>query len=247
MRLNPRRAEPAAPAADTRTRLVLAAEALFAERGLEGVSLREINRAAGQNNASALHYHFGSRDAVIEAIVALRMPPVDAHRLALLAEPGRDDPAGLAEALVAPLAAVAREPAGRNNWLRFQAQLYNGGCVDLRAIALRLDSNNGLRLLAHRLRAALPGLPTTLLASRLTVSLRHAVYALAGWQNGALWAQHGLAPERLDLFEADLVDTVAAALAAPPGPRSRALLGLAAPAGAAPPEFPTEFLPDAAA
>ena len=47
---------------DTRERLLLTAEKLLGERGINGVSLREITREAGQRNASALHYHFGSRD-----------------------------------------------------------------------------------------------------------------------------------------------------------------------------------------
>ena len=44
---------------ETRTQLMRAAERLFAERGIEVVSLREINRAAAQRNATALQYHFG--------------------------------------------------------------------------------------------------------------------------------------------------------------------------------------------
>src|SRR3546814_5693299 len=46
---------------DARTRILDAAGALIAERGLEGVSLREITREAGQKNTTALQYHFGDR------------------------------------------------------------------------------------------------------------------------------------------------------------------------------------------
>ena len=48
-----------------------AAEALFAERGLDGVTTREILDAAGQKNQSALQYHFGSREGLILALVRL--------------------------------------------------------------------------------------------------------------------------------------------------------------------------------
>lgn len=51
-----------------RERLLVAAIALFAERGVESVSLRTINRAAGHRNNSALHYHFGSKLGLIEAM-----------------------------------------------------------------------------------------------------------------------------------------------------------------------------------
>src|SRR5205085_1882241 len=45
----------------TRDKLVDAAARLFAERGIDNVSINEIVRAAGQRNASAVHYHFGNR------------------------------------------------------------------------------------------------------------------------------------------------------------------------------------------
>lgn len=52
----------------TQSKLVTVAERLFAERGVDGVSLSEINRAAEQGNNSALHYHFGSKDGLVSAI-----------------------------------------------------------------------------------------------------------------------------------------------------------------------------------
>ena len=53
-----------------RRSLVAAGERLFAERGIRAVSLREINKAAGQRNSSALHYHFGSREGLLRALLA---------------------------------------------------------------------------------------------------------------------------------------------------------------------------------
>ena len=49
---------------DTRDRLLRAAEYLFARSGID-VPIREIHERAGQRNASALHYHFGGRPAVL--------------------------------------------------------------------------------------------------------------------------------------------------------------------------------------
>ncbi|RMF17172.1 MAG: TetR/AcrR family transcriptional regulator [Candidatus Dadabacteria bacterium] len=54
---------------DTPTRLLHTAIALFAEHGLQAVSLRVINEHAGSKNGSAVQYHFGSRDGLLEAIV----------------------------------------------------------------------------------------------------------------------------------------------------------------------------------
>ena len=66
---------------DTRRRLMLAAEQLFGERGLHAVTLKEINAAAGQRNESALHYHFGSKQRLVQAIFADRASAIDRVRV----------------------------------------------------------------------------------------------------------------------------------------------------------------------
>jgi len=55
--------------ADRRQILLRTAEELFASRGIDAVSLNEINKTAGQRNTSALHYHFGSKEKLIDAII----------------------------------------------------------------------------------------------------------------------------------------------------------------------------------
>lgn len=51
-----------------RQAILEAAEALFAEQGCRAVSLNQINQAANQKNTAALHYHFGSREALLDEI-----------------------------------------------------------------------------------------------------------------------------------------------------------------------------------
>ncbi len=75
----------ALPEANTPDRILLAAERLFSERGIDAVSLREITTAAGVNSAAA-HYHFGSKEAVLEALFALRARPIAQRREELLAQ-----------------------------------------------------------------------------------------------------------------------------------------------------------------
>lgn len=59
-----------APAeSDTRDSIVRAALGLFAKRGIDGVSLRQIVMAAGQANPSAVHYHFQSKEGLICAVI----------------------------------------------------------------------------------------------------------------------------------------------------------------------------------
>ncbi|MGH6781308.1 MAG: TetR/AcrR family transcriptional regulator, partial [Sphingomonadaceae bacterium] len=51
----------------TRERLMAAGEALIGLHGIDGVSLEDIARGAGQANKYAVQYHFGSRDGLIQA------------------------------------------------------------------------------------------------------------------------------------------------------------------------------------
>ncbi len=52
----------------------------MARNGIYQVTNREIIEAAGQRNTSALSYYFGSRDALLLAIIAVHGPPLDQHR-----------------------------------------------------------------------------------------------------------------------------------------------------------------------
>jgi AcrR family transcriptional regulator len=68
-------------ALDTRIRLIHAARAIFAERGYDGASIRDITAAAGAN-LGAVTYHFGSKHALYEAVVEDAFRPL-LERLAL--------------------------------------------------------------------------------------------------------------------------------------------------------------------
>jgi AcrR family transcriptional regulator len=111
--------------ADARQKLVEAARDLFAERGIEGVSLREITRAAGQGNTSALQYHFGDRKALLRAVLEPHQEQVDARRAALLDEleaREQTELRDLAGALVRPSAAMLQVEGGKA-YLRVMAEL----------------------------------------------------------------------------------------------------------------------------
>ena len=53
----------------TRERIKRAARRLFAQRGVDAVAVRDILAAAGQRNVSALNYHFGSKEGLIETLI----------------------------------------------------------------------------------------------------------------------------------------------------------------------------------
>lgn len=113
-------------ARDTRLALVRAGEHLFARQGVDGARTADIRRAAGQQNESALHYHFGSRQGLLLAIVRKHLEATEpARREALAAATAGAAPpatAALVGALVTPDAERLHSEDGRD-YLRIIAQI----------------------------------------------------------------------------------------------------------------------------
>jgi TetR/AcrR family transcriptional regulator, regulator of cefoperazone and chloramphenicol sensitivity len=107
----------------TRELLIVAGERLMATHGPLQVTLKQIQDAAGQRNASALHYHFGGREGLLQAILSRHNATIEAARAILL---DRLDPAPplkkLVEAVVFPMADELSTEEGRY-FLRIVAQL----------------------------------------------------------------------------------------------------------------------------
>jgi AcrR family transcriptional regulator len=114
---------------DTKQRLLDAAERLFAERGFEGTSMRAVTQAA-ETSVSAANYHFGSKEALVQAALVRRLAPLNRRRLealdALEAAHDGDPPVeALLEAFLRPGFEAQREsPAGRLPFQSIAAQLY---------------------------------------------------------------------------------------------------------------------------
>lgn len=71
--------------AETRRRVLLAAEKLFAKNGYDGAGMREIAREA-EANLAAVHYHFGTKQALLCELLRLRGVPIAEQRMERLAE-----------------------------------------------------------------------------------------------------------------------------------------------------------------
>ena len=80
----------AVDATGTRAKLLRAGERLFAEHGIHGAQMRDIVRAAGQANDSAVHYHFGSRDGLLAAICAQHIDAMEPERQRRIADQDAD-------------------------------------------------------------------------------------------------------------------------------------------------------------
>jgi AcrR family transcriptional regulator len=83
--------------ASTREQIVLTAERLFADHGVDGVSLRQIASSAGSGNNSVVQYHFGSKEQLVQAVFEFRLPRMHARRLLLLDERRPDTLRGYVE------------------------------------------------------------------------------------------------------------------------------------------------------
>ncbi|MCJ0949908.1 helix-turn-helix transcriptional regulator (plasmid) [Rhodococcus erythropolis] len=116
------------PTRDAHSAIITAAERLFADQGIEGVSLREIMRAAGQRNTTSLQYHFGDRDGLLRALVEKHIQSISVRRdaiLDLLASHKETSLRDACSALVQPLVAKLNDPDGGREFLQIAAQLVN--------------------------------------------------------------------------------------------------------------------------
>ena len=98
---------------DTKRKLLDTAERMFAEQGYGAVSLRQIIAEAGVNLA-AIHYHFGSKQELLDEVILRKAGPMNRERLARLdrleAPPGGPPVEQVLEAFLMPMA----EAAGQN-------------------------------------------------------------------------------------------------------------------------------------
>ncbi len=109
-------------AAGTRAALLEAGRHLFATEGVYTVALASIVKAAGQNNSSALHYHFASdgldaRRGLLFTIVAMEDASIEVERqllMNIIRREGRlDDLPALVRAVIIPMVPKFRDVAGR--------------------------------------------------------------------------------------------------------------------------------------
>ncbi len=197
----------------TRDRLIDTGRRLFATGGIYRVALKEIVGAAGQRNTSALHYHFGGREGLLAAIIAVHNEEIEAERAELLESRSRrglaDDLPSLVTALVLPYSRALEQPDGRE-YLQIIAQmahLFDAWDTD--------DAPHFARQVFVRIEALLGDLPPAVSHQRVTTFLSLVTHSLAG-RARQLDSSHppALAHEP---FVDDLVAMSVGALQAPAG------------------------------
>ena len=68
----------------TQLEILYAAEIIMGQKGIENTSHRDIVNLAGQKNTSAILYHFGSIEGVVNALFDIRMSVQNNERAILL-------------------------------------------------------------------------------------------------------------------------------------------------------------------
>jgi AcrR family transcriptional regulator len=197
--------------------LLDAAAVLMDERGVDNVTLQDIGQASGHRNRSAVQYHFGSRVAVIQAVISQTMDPIDAERNMLLdhLESTRATltTRSVLEVVVRPLARQLRSPEGRR-YFRIGAQLINhprfmtdaGGAVTV---------NTSIARCAAYLLPSLDHLPTPVVAER-TSQVTGFIIRACGDQARLMDSNPPARPVlSVEDFTTNLVDTIMAILQAP--------------------------------
>lgn len=191
-----------------RERLIRAGETLFADNRPDGVRLRELNALAGVRNDSAVHYYFGSREGLLEHIVAEHMADVrqrvDDCTRALCGddEASPDAVRNAIAALSIPYAEKLGTERGRR-FIQIMARLYDepGGVAEAQYIPSSARAMD-------QIRRSLPGVPRDVVDERLRLITRFVVAAFATRARMPVEASGSL---DLDLFIVNLIDMATAA------------------------------------
>jgi AcrR family transcriptional regulator len=209
------------PLNETQVRILDAAEELFMQHGFEGASMRMLTAKAGVNLA-AINYHFGSKDALIEAVFHRRLDPMNVERIAQLDRLEQEAagaplaPEAIIRAFIgASLRMIEDTRGGGRNFTRLLGRAYTEPAKPIRALIGQMYAPAMERFKAAFTKA-LPELPKDELVWRMHFMFGTLAYTLAATDTVQLIA--GAKPEdRYDarLLEDRLTAFMAAGLRAP--------------------------------
>lgn len=175
--------------------------------GFEGTSMRVLTAKAGVNLA-AVNYHFGSKDALIEAVFRRRLDPMNAQRIRELdaleaAAGGRPlDPEAIIRAFVRPgLSHLEDAKGGGRNFIRLLGRTYTEPNKPIRVLIGQLYAP-AMERYKKALEHALPQMPREELVWRMHFMFGTLAYTLAATDTVQLIA--GCKPE--DRYDARLLE-----------------------------------------
>jgi len=192
------------PLHETHTRILDAGEELFMQHGFEGTSMRALTSKAGVNLA-AVNYHFGSKDALIEAVFRRRLDPMNLARIAALDELEADGTLSaekIIRAFIVPsLRLVEDAKGGGRNFIRLLGRTYTEPAKGIRLLIGQMYAPTMQRYKAA-LERALPQMPREELVWRMHFMFGTLAYTLAATDTVQLIA--GCKPE--DRYDARLLE-----------------------------------------
>ena len=195
------------PLNETQIRILDAAEELFMQHGFEAASMRMLTAKAGVNLA-AINYHFGSKDALIEAVFHRRLDAMNAERIAELdrLEQAAAGAPLTAEAIIrafigASLRMIEDARGGGRNFIRLLGRAYTEPAKPIRVLIGQMYAPTMERFKAAFVRA-LPDLPKDELVWRMHFMFGTLAYTLAATDTVQLIA--GAKPE--DRYDARLLE-----------------------------------------
>jgi AcrR family transcriptional regulator len=211
---------------ETKNQIKAAAQILFARRGVDGVTVREIVTAAGQRNNAALHYHFGTKEELIRQMVVDGAAVLDRRRREMLDEiEARGGPKSIREVmlvLMMPVIELGDDERWRG-YIRFTSNLQASDPETLRA-ALNNRWNSGYVACFNYLKQMLP-LPAAIIEQRLSMFAIYANSILSAHE--AALESHNTKSSRLwgrpSTIE-NMIDTLQAAITCPPSKSTLAKL-----------------------
>jgi AcrR family transcriptional regulator len=115
---------------ETKEKLLDAAEFLFGENGYAATSLRQII-ARAQVNLASIHYHFGSKQELLEQVILRKISPINEQRLTLLdrfeaeAAPNPAPVDKIVEAVILPAMLIDKDP----QFLKFMGRAHSEGLI----------------------------------------------------------------------------------------------------------------------
>ncbi len=206
----------------TRNHLLDVAEQMFGERGVNGVSLREIRLASGARNTAAIQFHFGDREGLVHALTARHMPRIAELQQELydaMVREGRDEDArSLVEVLVRPIADYLRLGESERAWVKIMGDL--GAAPELEAGDMAQIAPEPALLVSRRLYDRLAtSVPPEVALERMVVLAQFAVHLCADRARLEDSPAESRAHAPTDLFVENLIDMVNGALFAPVAPR----------------------------
>ena len=115
---------------DTKRKILESAERLIGEQGYTGTSLRQII-AAAEVNLAAIHYHFGSKEELVDELILRKVAPVNEERMArmdaLEADAANLTVRGALQAMLLPMADAADRDA---QFVRLMGRMLSEGLLD---------------------------------------------------------------------------------------------------------------------